>query len=85
MDCGKIVIHLWIVPLLPPKWYFFMTLVAKPRVASQYHFNEKPHTITDDMVSHCVIMVIFVLLAMRSIQKTVPSVGWYILPLKWQK
>ena len=46
-----------------------MALVAKPRVASQYHFNEKPHTITDDMVSHRVITVIFVLLATRSIQK----------------
>ena len=27
---------------------FFVALVAKPWVASQYHFNEKPHTITDD-------------------------------------
>ena len=48
---------------------FSMALVAKPRVASQYHFNEKPHTITNDTVSHRVIMVIFVLLAMGSIQK----------------
>ena len=62
-----------------------MALVAKPLVASQYHINEKPHTITDDTVSHRVIMVIFVLLAMGSIQKTVPLVGWHILPLKWQK
>ena len=23
MDCGKIVVHICIVPLLPPKWYFF--------------------------------------------------------------
>ena len=64
---------------------FFVALVAKPRVASQYHFNEKPHTIADDMVSHHVITLFFVLLATRSIQKTVPSVGWYILPPKWQK
>ena len=62
-----------------------MALVAKPRVASQYHFNEKPHTITDDTVSHHVITVIFEVLTMGSIQKTVPSVGWYILPPKWQK
>ena len=64
---------------------FFVALVAKPRVATQYHFNEKPHTIADDMVSHHVITLFFVLLATRSIQKTVPSVGWYILPPKWQK
>ena len=65
---------------------FLVALVAKPQVASQYHFNENPHTtITDDTVSHHVIMVIFVLLTTGSIQKTVPSVGWYILPLKWQK
>ena len=64
---------------------FSVALVAKPRVASQYHFNEKPHTITDNTVSHRVITVIFVLLAMGSIQKTVPLVGWYILPPKWQK
>ena len=63
----------------------FVALVAKPRVATQYHFNEKPHTIADDMVSHHVITLFFVLLATRSIQKTVPSVGWYILPPKWQK
>ena len=65
--------------------FISVALVAKPRVASQYHFNEKPHTIAYDMVSHHVIMVIFVLLATRSIQKTVPLVGWYILPPKWQK
>ena len=47
----------------------FVELVAKPRVATQYHFNEKPHTITDDMVSHHVITLFFVLLATRSIQK----------------
>ena len=65
---------------------FFVALVAKPQVASQYHFNENPHTtITNDTVSHYVIMVIFVLLATGSIRKTVPSVGWYILPPKWQK
>ena len=64
---------------------FSMALVAKPRVASQYHFNEKPHTITDNTVSHHVITVIFVLFAMGSIQKTVPLVGWYILPPKWQQ
>ena len=63
----------------------FVALVAKPRVATQYHFNEKPHTIADDMVSHHVITLFFVLLATRSIQKPVPSVGWYILPPKWQK
>ena len=85
MDCGKIVVHLCIVPLLPPKWYFFVSLVAKPQVASQYHFNEKPHTITDDTLSHCFITVTFVLFATGSIQKTVPSVGWHILPPKWQK
>ena len=64
---------------------FSVALVAKPRVASQYPFDEKPHTITDNTVSHRVITVIFVLLTMGSIQKTVPSVGWYILPPKWQK
>ena len=64
---------------------FFVALVAKQRVASQYHFNEKPHTIADvDMVSHHVITLFFVLLATRSIQKTVPTVGC-ILPAKWQK
>ena len=42
----------------------------------------KPCTIADDMVSHHVITLVFVLLATRSIQKTVPSVGWYILPPK---
>ena len=63
----------------------FVALVAKPRVATQYHFNEKPHTIADDMVSRHVITLLFVLLATRSIQKTVPSVEWYILPPKWQK
>ena len=63
----------------------FVALVAKPRVATQYRFNEKPHTIADDMVSHHVITLFFVLLATRSIQKTVASVGWYILPPKWQK
>ena len=85
MDCGKIVIHLYIVPLLPLQWYFFRGSGSKARVASQYHFNEKPHTITNDMVPHRVIMVIFVLLTTRSIQNTVPPVGWYILPPKWQK
>ena len=65
--------------------FFYVALVAKPQVVSQYHFNEKPQTITNDSLSQRVIMVIFVLLAMGSIQKTVPSVGWYILPLKWQK
>ena len=30
------------------------------------------------MVSHHVITLFFVLLATRSIQKTVPSVGWYV-------
>ena len=64
---------------------FFVALVAKPCVASQSYFNEKPRTIADDMVSHHVITLVFVLLATRSIQKTVPSVGWYILPPKWQK
>ena len=63
----------------------FVALVAKPRVATQYRFNEKPHTIANDMVSHHVITLFFVLLATRSIQKTVPSVGWYILPPKWEK
>ena len=51
----------------------FVALVAKPRVATKYHFNEKPHTIADDMVSHHVITLVFVLLATRSIQNTVPS------------
>ena len=79
MDCGKIVVHLCIVPLLPLKWYFLsMALVAKPQVASQYHFNEKPHTITDDTVSHHVIMVIFVLLAMGSIKNSTFSGMVYI-------
>ena len=62
-----------------------MALVAKPQVASQYHFNEKPHTIAADTVTHRVIMVIFVLVTMGRVEKTVHSVGWYILPLKWQK
>ena len=80
--CGKIVVHLCIVRLLPPKWYYFRGAGSK---ATCGYFNEKPHTIVDDMVSHHVITLFFVLLATRSIQKTVPSVGWYILPPKWQK
>ena len=71
-----------IVRLLPPKWYYFRGAGSK---ATCGYFNEKPHTIADDMVSHHVITLFFVLLATRSIQKTVPSVGWYILPPKWQK
>ena len=73
----------YIVRLLPPKWYYFRGAGSK---ATCGYFNEKkPHTIADDMVSHHVITLFFVLLATRSIQKTVPSVGWYILPPKWQK
>ena len=54
---------------------FPVALVAKPQVASQYHFNEKPDTITDDTVSHHAITVIFVKLTTGSIQETVPLVG----------
>ena len=71
-----------IVRLLPPKWYYFRGAGSK---ATCGYFNEKPHTIADDMVSQHVITLFFVLLATRRIQKTVPSVGWYILPPKWQK
>ena len=63
----------YIVRLLPPKWYYFRGAGSK---ATCGYFNEKPHTIGDDMVSHHVITLFFVLLATRSIQKTVPSVGW---------
>ena len=72
----------YIVRLLPPKWYYFRGAGSK---ATCGYFNEKPHTIADDMVSHHVITLFFVLLATRRIHKTVPSVGWYILPPKWQK
>ena len=75
MDCGKIVVHLCIVHR---SGIFFVALVAKSRVASQYHFNEKPHTITNDMIPPRVIMVIFVLLATGNI-----TFGG--MALKWQK
>ena len=70
-----------IVPLLPPKWYYFRGAGSETTCGYSVPL---PHTIADDMVSHHVITLFFVLLATRRIQKTVPSVGWYILPPKWQ-